>query len=1076
MLNIFAFGSGYIEFGIMQAIAQMFSGNQMNVLFASMVALGGVMVAVMTLISGYDRPGSHLTLAKYLLGAMFVYAVLIVPRVTVHIEDTVINTQSNAYVVTGVPFGIGGIMSLFSNIQMDLTQLVETNFSTPQSIDLTNAGMGLSLTSENLADNITISDPYLKRDFTQFVYNCVMPGMSAAGGIDMFDLDMAGAATDNSAATYNSNTAASFWSVVSAYTAGAGANEITTWYSGNGTVTGSASGGDYPQGLTTTCGQETSWMNTAMEYYVDNDAGPALAGSLGETWSQFSTEYGEINSNVYNMSNGATSQFEQMAFANEFSNAVVDSAKLAGLNANSVAYGTAMAQENMNNSFLISGVMASQYLPVAYGIISSLVMAFSVILLLLLFLPTGVNYLKMYFELLMFITVWPPLMAIYNYITDLIIQHNSVSLAGEGFSILTAHSYSTFTSSYLGWVGYMSWSIPMLSYALVTGSTYAMVATLSSVDSAGKSSASAGAKVASTGDLSLGNDSMDNYNANKHNSEWTDVTGQARREQVSGNLKSWQSPGGNYGQTWSDGAGVTTNSYDGQLTGNSDSAIPATLTQSIQGQAVKGFNTAKANVESSKQQLQWSDGKVLSAEWGMGNKIDGSSGKTFQSVATSQFKTALDKAAAKTGKTEQQTFDEIKAQGGLGIDVPLLNQLGAKLNLNTSATAGTKTTWSTSQQQELKTSFGNSLSSQISGSNDIKYSGSGSEFDNLKNARSDQLTASKSYDAAQNKLKQATTGLQTTKSWGATIPEAALLKYGQYKGFDASQAGHFDERFNAGDKNTVAGFMDWVDNGSPEGQKVNDINKQINNKGTKLSNVRPKSSIPQNFQTRKPVVIGAFQKHKATGVTPASSLNKINILEKPVPKIIKPTKIPIKSGGPAKVMNPGQYAYKTFIKQPISDIGAGLGYVGKGMVYGVKNDAGLLYRGYMHDIGKPFSEGVLGGAGAVKFPKSTKGMNTLGKQKYIIKPLTPKQISQNQNTVRLKGEQQKILKGLNPALPKYTPPNAVTKQNTGNNAIVQKTNIAPPRRVNNLKPDVNSNSDTDSSGNDNGGSPPDLTN
>ena len=819
MLNIFAFGSGYIEFGIMQAIAQMFSGNQMNVLFASMMALGGVMVAVMTLISGYDRPGSHLTLAKYLLGAMFVYGVLIVPRVTVHIEDTVINTQSNAYVVTGVPFGIGGIMSLFSNIQMDLTQLVETNFSTPQSIDLTNAGMGLSLTSENLADNITISDPYLKRDFTQFTYNCIMPGMSAAGGIDMFDLDMAGAATDNSSATYNSNTAASFWSVVSAYTAGAGANEITTWYSGNGTVTGAASGGDYPQGLTTTCGQETAWMNTAMEYYIDNDAGPALAGSLGETWSQFSTEYGQINSSVYNMSNGATSQFEQMALTNEFSNAVIDSAKLAGLNANSVAYGTAMAQENMNNSFLISGVMASQYLPVAYGIISSLVMAFSVILLLLLFLPTGVNYLKMYFELLMFITVWPPLMAIYNYITDLIIQHNSASLAGEGFSILTAHSYSTFTSSYLGWVGYMSWSIPMLAYALVTGSTYAMVATLSSVDSAGKSSASAGAKVASTGDLSLGNDSLDNYsgdNKSMHNLSAMDVSaGNRRTNNTMEGTKTFASntAAGNNLVNGISGGALNDKNFNGTVTntGGEVAMSGQVNRQGLENMIKDGDLKGNALTNAEDQLKQNPNAK----EFGL--NASGTASGGFSSIKISRAQQASNVNTGDINHSSKETLTGKPNQSFGGMDVSGLSGNISKIGNQVSATSLTGS--KASLENFVKTNDPKSLGKAEKFLN--KNPNSVLSFTSGGNGKMNSLGLKSSFNADHVNLTKDTTGSQKAKYNSSLVDDTHLTKLGSlttnnngYQGWSGSKIIHdnINNRNNERFTNNKFGSQSWRGN------------------------------------------------------------------------------------------------------------------------------------------------------------------------------------------------------------------------------------------------------------------------
>ena len=82
--------------------------------------------------------------------------------------------------------------------------------------------------------------------------------------------------------------------------------------------------------------------------------------------------------------------------------------------------------------------------------------------------------------------------------------------------------------SQLGWMGYLSWGVPMMAYALVSGSTYAMVGAISSMDSAGKSAAAAGAKTASTGDLSLGNDKLNNYGANSVNAVRDVSTGTAR--------------------------------------------------------------------------------------------------------------------------------------------------------------------------------------------------------------------------------------------------------------------------------------------------------------------------------------------------------------------------------------------------------------------------------------------------------------------------------------------------------------------------------------------------------------------
>ncbi|MHB1680974.1 MAG: conjugal transfer protein TraG N-terminal domain-containing protein [bacterium] len=218
------------------------------------------------------------------------------------------------------------------------------------------------------------------------------------------------------------------------------------------------------------------------------------------TTATFDSEYGLVNSSIYNMSTSASNELMQMTAVNAYNGALIAAANLSGNNATALSYGTALAQQNMSNSFAVSGELAGEYMPVVYGIFMALFVAFSLILIILMALPVGVNYLKMYMELALFLAVWPVLMAVYNYIDDLIIQHGfTLSLAGQGYSLSSAHSVNLYVSSQLGWMGYLSWSVPMMAYALVSGSTYAMVGAISSMDSAGKSAAQTGGAAAATG-------------------------------------------------------------------------------------------------------------------------------------------------------------------------------------------------------------------------------------------------------------------------------------------------------------------------------------------------------------------------------------------------------------------------------------------------------------------------------------------------------------------------------------------------------------------------------------------------
>jgi hypothetical protein len=505
--TIYAYGSGYIETGALQAVAAVIASNGFSLILKSVVLVGFIMTSIMMLTGALNQSFSgHIRMMKYLGAVVVIYAALLIPTVNVNVYDTVNNTASNATVVSGVPWGIGYVLSVFSQFQYALTTDVESSFSTPPAIDMTQAGMGLSLTSQNLADGSQIDDPYFYQSFNQYVYNCVMPGLST-GGLSADALNQAGGAVAAGSTAYAQTNILNY---MAGYTGagGAGANLLTTEFTQTD-----------PQGTTTTCSVQTTDIQNSFTNYTANDLEPQLAGALGMTTATFDSEYGQVNSAIYNMSASASNELMQMTAVNAYNGALIAAANLSGNNATALSYGTALAQQNMSNSFAVSGELAGEYMPVVYGIFMALFVAFSLILIILMALPVGVNYLKMYMELALFLAVWPVLMAVYNYIDDLIIQHGfTLALAGQGYSLTSAHSVNMYVSSQLGWMGYLSWSVPMMAYALVSGSTYAMVGAISSMDSAGKSAASTGGAAAATGNVNQGNVGMNNYNANKINS------------------------------------------------------------------------------------------------------------------------------------------------------------------------------------------------------------------------------------------------------------------------------------------------------------------------------------------------------------------------------------------------------------------------------------------------------------------------------------------------------------------------------------------------------------------------------
>ena len=146
--TIYAYGSGYIMTGVLKSIASTVASGGFSLILKSVVLIGFLILFIQMLTSGF-KVTPHKSTVRYFAAVVVIYAALLIPKVNVNVYDTVSNTGSNAEVVSGVPWGIGYIASIFSDFQYYMTTTFEQNFSTPNSIDLTNAGMGFQLTSQN---------------------------------------------------------------------------------------------------------------------------------------------------------------------------------------------------------------------------------------------------------------------------------------------------------------------------------------------------------------------------------------------------------------------------------------------------------------------------------------------------------------------------------------------------------------------------------------------------------------------------------------------------------------------------------------------------------------------------------------------------------------------------------------------------------------------------------------------------------------------------------------------------------------------------------------------------------------
>lgn len=520
MLTVYAFGNGYLLYGMFQAIALFFKFNNIGVLFTALGLIGTIYYGMRVT---FTHQGSLLSTAKYFLGFFIVLSVLVYNTTTVIVTD-VSNpaATTNAQPISNVPWGVAELWSDFTTIQYTLVEDFTTAFSTPTGDNLLSMGVGVSMLQQEDSATISTANSYLFEDYNQYISNCIAPGISA-GYLNVSDLLSAGNATNSASLTYGPNQANNIWTIMSNYSSdtasGGGGNLLTEWYSGNDSTsnTFNADGSQaYPNGISTNCAQETTWLETAINSYIQNNLEPSMAGELQfASVSELSNALGQMNPYLFNMQQTGQAQLTQAIGVNMYAPAILKMAQTSGASASSLAVATGEGTTSTQTGMIESGIMAGRYMPIVFGIFEALMLGASIIVLILITTHMGTKYIKLLFEILIMITIWPSLTAVFNYVSQLIIQAQYAPLSGMGYSVSDSGEINSFLASSLAWMGYFSWSVPMVAYAIASGSSYAMTSMVAGMDSAISRGSSIKGASAGIGNLTSGTVRSDNYLANK---------------------------------------------------------------------------------------------------------------------------------------------------------------------------------------------------------------------------------------------------------------------------------------------------------------------------------------------------------------------------------------------------------------------------------------------------------------------------------------------------------------------------------------------------------------------------------
>ena len=175
----------------------------------------------------------------------------------------------------------------------------------------------------------------------------------------------------------------------------------------------------------------------------------------------------------------------------------------------SVSYAAAKAlvQQEITNRTM--GEMAGEVLVISKAVIEALCYAAFIFVMLLSLLHQGYRVLSTYAGVLLWLQLWAPLYAVLNLFMTLYGQYRSSNLLGPtGLTLMTSAGLSQIQGQVASLAGWLSCSLPFLSYAIVKGGVGSFIHLAGTLMSSTQGAVSSASGEAAGGNFSLGNVTM----------------------------------------------------------------------------------------------------------------------------------------------------------------------------------------------------------------------------------------------------------------------------------------------------------------------------------------------------------------------------------------------------------------------------------------------------------------------------------------------------------------------------------------------------------------------------------------
>jgi|GEM_PF-6119810 len=476
------YGNGPIMANILTSIVYILNSADYHTLLVLMMVLAGsLMVWQWHMINSNGGSGTH-----GLLVAIGTVVILYYggwqPQETLVVYDPLNNFQT---AVTNVPEAFAQIVHISNKITNGFADLFDQGFASSNFPDQMsyNNGMTNGLMAIDSLGQLQPGDQFLTENISNYFKDCVFPAMLMNNGSGPSVNDIA--QSTDLLQTIQTN-------LSNAWT--------TTYYN-------SAN----PGGESVTC--------TQMYTNVDNDITNAInspTGSISQAYANQmmmgmggsgaytnpSFDTGLLGTAAGYIINGAvTSQqlVSQAVLINAFDPALQNFAAQNGLNPNALSSSLTQSILQTTTTMNASYALAQEILPMAFLIISALIYAIMPIMFAMMFIPQLTKkFGMMAFDLLMWIAFWAPLASVVNAIVQASAAQtfNVMGVSAiepQNWPYLMGHTYTLMAIA-----GDMMFSVPVLAFALASGSSYAMTSVAGSITGLSRGAAASAASSMST--------------------------------------------------------------------------------------------------------------------------------------------------------------------------------------------------------------------------------------------------------------------------------------------------------------------------------------------------------------------------------------------------------------------------------------------------------------------------------------------------------------------------------------------------------------------------------------------------